>query len=166
MAEMRELPRGAQFVFRGRGDAVAAAGAAFGLALPQTACRATAAASRAALWMGPDEWLLLGDAAEAEDVEQSLSVGLRDHAASLVDVSHRSLMFAVSGPLAAAALNGGCPLDLDERAFPVGMCTRTVFEKAEIVLWRTGSDEFRLGVWRSFAAYVTGAFEQARRGLR
>ena len=34
------------------------------------------------------------------------------------------------------------------------MCTRTVFVKAEIVLWRTAADVFRLEVWRSFTDYV------------
>ena len=40
--------------------------------------------------------------------------------------------------------------------FPVGMCTRTAFAKADIVLWRTGQSTFHLEVWRSFAAYVSG----------
>jgi glucoamylase len=33
-------------------------------------------------------------------------------------------------------------LDLDIEAFPVDMCTRTVFAKADIVLWRTAPDTF------------------------
>ena len=53
-------------------------------------------------------------------------------------------------------LNAGCPLDLDLAEFPVGMCTRTVFAKADIVLWRTRADAFHLEVWRSFAGYVAG----------
>jgi hypothetical protein len=47
-----------------------------------------------------------------------------------------------------------CPLPLDLTAFPVGMCTRTVFAKAEVVLWRTAPETFRLEVARSFARYV------------
>jgi sarcosine oxidase, subunit gamma len=46
-------------------------------------------------------------------------------------------------------------LDLDLSAFPVGMCTRTVLAKAEIVLWRTSQDVFHVEVWRSFADYVS-----------
>jgi sarcosine oxidase subunit gamma len=41
-------------------------------------------------------------------------------------------------------------------AFPIGMCTRTLFGKAEIVLWRTGEAQFHIEVWRSFAGYVWG----------
>jgi sarcosine oxidase subunit gamma len=40
------------------------------------------------------------------------------------------------------------------------MCTRTVFSKADIVLWRTQLDEFHVEVWRSFAGYVTGLLRE------
>jgi sarcosine oxidase subunit gamma len=52
---------------------------------------------------------------------------------------------------------------LDPAAFPVGMCTRTVFAKAEIVLWRTSVDIFRLEVWRSFTDYVARYLAQVAR---
>ena len=71
-----------------------------------------------------------------------------------VDVSHRQVALIVEGPQAVTMLNGACPLDLHPSAFPVGMCTRTVFAKAEIVLWRTGEQRFHLEVARSFARYV------------
>lgn len=77
-----------------------------------------------------------------------------DHPHSLVDVSDRQVGIVVSGPDAEAVLSVGCPLDLDQATFPVGMCTRTVLSKAEIVLWRTGTDSFHLEVWRSFSAYL------------
>jgi sarcosine oxidase subunit gamma len=62
-------------------------------------------------------------------------------------------------------LAAGCPLDLEADAFPVHMCTRTMLAKAEIVLWRTGAEEFRLEVWRSFAAYVSQFLAEAARGI-
>ena len=74
---------------------------------------------------------------------------------SLVDVSDRQVGIVLEGPQAANMLNAGCPLDL-QGAFPVGMCTRTVFAKAEIVLWHTATETWRIEVWRSFAAYLRG----------
>ena len=50
-------------------------------------------------------------------------------------------------------------------AFPVGMCSRTVLGKAEVVLWRTAAQVFRIEVWRSFASYLTGFLEEAARGI-
>ena len=83
--------------------------------------------------------------------------------ASSVDVSHRDTALTVSGPRAAWVINAFCALDLHPAAFPVGMCTRTVLGKAEIVLWRTAAEMFRIEVARSFAPYVWACLEEARR---
>lgn len=152
---LRALLPATRYVLRGSPDVMKAAGQALGLTLSQTPCRAATGGTGglAALWLGPDEQLLLGP--ETSDIGAALLPALRALPHSLVDVSHRQTAFEVSGPQAALLLNAGCPLDLDPSAFPVGMCTRTVLAKAEIVLWRKGQDVFHVEVWRSFADYVT-----------
>ena len=127
--------------------------AALGLTLPSEPCRAARADHGSALWLGPAEWLILASA-EAEGLMAALSAEFGQAPHSLADVSHRQTGIAVSGADAAGMLNAGCPLDLDLAAFPVGMCTRTLFMKADIVLWRTDVARFHLEVWRSFAPYV------------
>lgn len=149
------LPPAVRFAFHGGKTARAAAVSAWRVEFSEEACRAHAAEHRATLWLGPDEYLLLDWAASADlagDLERALA-GL-PHA--LVDISHRQFSLAVRGPRVANMLNAACPLDLDLPAFPIGMCTRTVFAKAEIVLWRRGIEEFHVEVWRSFAGYVSG----------
>jgi sarcosine oxidase subunit gamma len=153
------LPPATRFVFRGREAAIEAATAAFGLALPRTVCRAAEAAERAALWLGPDEWLLVAPDGEGEAIAAAFRAIAAPH--SLVDVSHRNTGLDLSGSEVAAVLNAGCPLDLHLAAFPVGMCTRTLFAKAEVVLWRRAVDRFRLECWRSFAPYVHGVLADA-----
>jgi sarcosine oxidase subunit gamma len=71
----------------------------------------------------------------------------------------------LSGPHAEWLLAAQCPLPLDASAFPVGMCTRTVFSKAEIVLWRTAPDTFHIEVWRSFSRYVVDLLTEIAREL-
>ncbi|HWK48180.1 MAG TPA: sarcosine oxidase subunit gamma family protein [Stellaceae bacterium] len=161
-ASIRALPPAARFVFRGRPAAIETAGIAFGVALPGEACRAATAGDRSALWLGPDEWLLLGPDGSAPAISQSLAKPLAALPHSLVDVSHRQTALEVSGSGAATLLNAGCPLDLDIKTFPVGMCTRTVLGKAEIVLWRVAPTRFHVEVWRSFGAYVWRFLEEAR----
>jgi sarcosine oxidase subunit gamma len=117
------------------------------LALAREAGRALETPEYTALWLGPDEWLLLA------------STGSRiPHAAaaSVVDVSFRQLGLDLCGPAAADALATCCPLDLHEAGFPPGMCARTVFARAEIVLWRRGRTAFRVEIGRSFAPYLRG----------
>ena len=153
-ALVRPLPPATRYVLRGGAQVMTAAGSALGLNISEVACRAAVNGTQAAaLWLGPDEQLLIGP--ESADLTATLIPALRDLPHSLVDVSHRQIALEVSGPHAAAVLNAGCPLDLDLSAFPVGMCTRTVFAKAEIVLWRTSTDVFHVEVWRSFASYLT-----------
>ncbi len=159
------LPPATRFVLRGAAAVSAAAQAAFGVPLPAHACRAQMQGERAALWLGPDEWLLLAPAAEDAAVAASLAAALVSLPHSLVDVSHRQCALRLRGSQAATLLAAGCPLDLDVRAFPVGMCTRTMLAKAEVVLWRTGAEVFRLEVWRSFAAYVAQFLAEATHGI-
>ena len=153
----------ARYVYRGAADLVSGA---FGVDLPVTPMRASCSGERAALWLGPDEWLLLAPDAEADILATSLAAAVAGRPASLVDVSHRNAGLVVAGPKATRLLASGCPLDLDAEAFPVGMVTRTLFFKAEIVLWRTAADVFRVEMQRSFAAYVTGHLGEAARDVR
>jgi len=162
---LRPLPAATRFVLRGGPRALACAGEALGLELPQPALRAVAAAGRAALWQGPDEQLLLAPDAEHAALAARLTAALDGVPHSLVDVSHRQTAFELVGPEAAALLNGGCPLDLSLREFPAGMCTRTVYAKSEIVLWRTAPEVFHVEVWRSFSAYLTGLLAEHARDL-
>lgn len=133
--------------------------ASFPLAV--TACRSSVRADWAALWLGPDEQLLLGPENGAEAFATRLGAALQAVPHRLVDISHRQAAIDLAGPYAADLLNTGCPLDLDPRSFPVGACTRTLLAKAEVVLWRRGEDAFHLEVWRSFLPYVAGLLARA-----
>jgi sarcosine oxidase subunit gamma len=159
---LKLLPPAARFAFYGDASARAALQPAWGVEFSEVPLRAHADATRATLWLGPDEYLLLdfaGGSALA-DLAAALESPLVGIPHALVDISHRQFAIAVSGPHAADILNGACPLDLDLREFPVGMCTRTVFAKADIVLWRRAEDTFHVEAWRSFAGYVSGVLAE------
>jgi sarcosine oxidase subunit gamma len=144
---------------------MAAASEPLGLQISAVACRSAANSERAALWLGPDEQLILAAVDAGETVASQLRVALSALPHSLVDMSHRQLALEVSGASAQTLLSAGCPLDLHLSAFPVGMCTRTVLGKADIVLWRTGPESFHVEVWRSFADYVARFLTEAAREL-
>lgn len=160
---LRQLPAASRLVLRGGPQVLAAAADALGLPRSETACRAVRNNGRAALWLGPDERLLLGPADATQEMNRLLQAALAGMPYSLVEVSHGQAAFELSGARATAALNIGCPLDLDPASFPVDMCTRTVFAKAQIVLWRTGPEMFRVETARSFAPYVTKVLALAAR---
>jgi len=150
------LPPAARFSIRAGPVVAVKIGTALGVPLGSIACRASIAGDKAALWLGPDEWLVLAP--------EDTAVPIAAYApASIVDVSHRSTAIEIAGPRAAWAINAFCALDLHAGSFPVGMCTRTLFGKAEIVLWRTHADTFHIEAARSYAPYVWACLEEARR---
>jgi sarcosine oxidase subunit gamma len=161
---LAEAPPAERFILRG-GDAVrVACGMVFGAEPPTKLGPAGEGEKRAALWLGPDEWLLIADGANAAAVSNVLESVLEGTAHSLVDVSHRQIGLIVSGPAAARVVNAGCPLDLGLKAFPVGFATRTLFDKVEMVLWRRAEAKFHVEVWRSFAPWLAASLAEAAGG--
>jgi len=150
-----------RFILRGNEATLQRASAAFEVELCGPPLRAAAANDRAGLWLGPDERLLLGPEAQEGDIATALAAALGGTPHSLVCVSHRQCGLEVRGNRAIALINSGCPRDLDIAAFPVGACARTVFSKAEIVVWRLAPEQFHVEVWRSFLDYVVGLLAEA-----
>jgi sarcosine oxidase subunit gamma len=151
-AHLSIAPAAARASLRAAPDAVPALSAALGVTLPQSPKTSASQDGRFALWLGPDEWLLIGP--DGTDF-----VGLAGQAGvlhSAVDISHRNIGIVVSGPGAVTAIGSACPQDLTSSVFPIGACSRTVFGKMEIVLFRTGEESYRVECWRSFAEYCMG----------
>ena len=147
---------------RGAAADVAALSAALGVDLPTKPKTSASGNDRTALWLGPDEWLVIDSGTIVRNgmVADAGNSGVPHSAA---DVSHRNTAILVSGSGAAATINTGCPQDLSLTAFPVGACSRTVFGKVEIVLLRTAEDAFRVEVWRSFSDYAFGLLAEGAR---
>jgi sarcosine oxidase, subunit gamma len=153
----------ARFSYRGP-DAVVAS--AFGVAHEGRPLRAVTTGERSVLWLGPDERLLLAPVAASAAIRTAFAAAAAATPHSLVDVSCRNDALIVDGPSVCELIATACPLDLDPQAFPVGMCTRTVFAKAEIILWRQAVDRFHIEAWRSFWPYLTALMTETGRSLR
>ncbi len=122
-----------------------------GVKLPVAPKSSETKGARSALWLGPDEWLVFDqDASVAPDLVKKLD----RFDCSAVDISQRNTAIAVSGTGIENLLSSACPQDLSLRAFQVGACSRTVFGKIEIILWRKQEQEFHIEVWRSFSDYL------------
>lgn len=157
--KLATLPPAHRISLRAPAASADALSKALGLALPQKPKSAAGKGSRTALWLGPDEWLVIDDGAK-DPLEACAGV---EALHSAVGISHRNVAISVTGPGAANTVNAGCPQDLSLAAFPVGACSRTILGKAEIVLLRTGEDAFRVECWRSFSDYVFAFLTEAAR---
>lgn len=109
-----------------------------------------------AVCLGPDEWLLRAPEGTA------LADG-SGAAVAIVDLAERALTITLSGASAHRVIAAGCPRDVAR--LPVGFAGRTVFEGVEVLLERTGEDDFTLDVWRSFAPWLWTALTQAAADL-
>ena len=140
---------------------------AAGFSLHMPINRRTASGERAAMRLGPDEWLLSGPEGATPQIALEVGTALAGLHHSLVDVSHRHVALSVSGARAADVINSGCPLDLAPPAFPAGYATRTLSGKAEVILAKTDDlPSFDIECGRSFAAYVHDFLLEAARELR
>ena len=103
---------------------------------------------RAALGLGPDEYLLIGVA----------GAGAEPGHRSVVDVSAARTSLRVRDR---RALNALCALDLHPRVFTPGCCAQTRLARVPVILWRLDAD-YRVLVSRSHAGHVATALLGAR----
>jgi sarcosine oxidase subunit gamma len=109
---------------------------------------------RAALWLGPDEWLVLGPARSVGDLVAELTSAFDGLHRSIVDVSANRVAIVLGGPDRLEMLASGCTLDLHPRSWRTGMCAQTLFAKAQVILQERGDTTTRVLVRPSFAGYV------------
>ncbi|AZM58448.1 MULTISPECIES: sarcosine oxidase subunit gamma [unclassified Streptomyces] len=133
-----------------------AAGLALGLDLPLEPGTAVRAGEWAALWLGPDEWLVVGPPGTERDVETRIRAAVGEEPVSVTDVSAQRTTLLVSGPCARDLLAHGCALDLHPRAFAPGRCAQTTLARTQVVL--VARDDPRAGFWvlvrSSFAGHL------------
>lgn len=155
---LREIPHLAQVTLRGDpGDAafIAAARAALGFDLPLTPNTVAEAGELSALWLGPDEWLLVGEPDSENDLAARLNAALTGLHASVVDVTANRTVLELSGPSAREVLEKASGLDFRPRAFQVGQCAQTNVARTVAILQLLAPDlVWRIYVRNSFAIYL------------
>jgi sarcosine oxidase, subunit gamma len=143
-------------------------GTVFGADLPIEPNRWTDGHHRAALWLGPDEWLLIADDGEAQAIQRALSETLSvEPWLSIVDVSHNYTSFLVSGSSTRDLLANGCALDLHPSLFGVGDCVQTLLARSRVLL-RAIEDGNAIELWvrNSFAGYTAQWLREIATGFR
>ncbi|WP_329331867.1 sarcosine oxidase subunit gamma [Streptomyces sp. NBC_00663] len=155
---LAELPFLTQLNVRldAKGAAAEAVGLALDLQLPLQPNTVVRAGELTALWLGPDEWLLVAPPGAARDLESGIREAAGDEPVSVIDVSAQRTTLLVTGPRARDLLAHGCALDLHPRAFGAGRCAQTTLGRTQVVLVARG--EPRAGFWvlvrSSFAGYL------------
>lgn len=94
------------------------------------------------IWTAPDQ-MLLAFAHETPDAAATVAART-GQAAYLTDQTDNWCALTIDGPIARAALERMCSLDLHKDAFALNAAARTVMEHLGVLIVRTGADAFLL----------------------
>ena len=148
--------------------------AALGIGLPDRPNTVGSAPGgvRRALWLGPDEWLIVDADGTAEPILATLLGAFEGAPGAAVDVSANRTMLRLAGPAAREILETGCSIDLHSRAFAPGRCAQTTIARTSAILVEVepgddagGGPDYRLLVRPSFAGYLASWLLDAVDGL-
>lgn len=109
-----------------------------------------------ALWLGPDEWLVLAPQGRQESLGKALRHAIGTEGGTVVDLSAHRTTVELTGERASEVLAKGCALDLHPTVFSPGSCAQVLLAQAPILLVTREGDHpaYWLLVRASFATYV------------
>ena len=138
------------------GPGAAAAAELLGVALPTAASAYAKNADTTVIWLGPDEWLVIGTSLAGPELEARLREAVATHGGVTVDVSGQRTTLRLRGSRSRDVLAKGCAMDLHPRAFVEGTAAQTMLGQAGVILLAVNGtgDDYRILVRSSFAHYL------------
>lgn len=163
---LSEWPLASLYVLRGAPDLVAGpVQAVLGLVLPQAVRQTAIGDAGSLLWIGPDEWAIIG----AGENLAALQASLAGQHHQLVEVTDAYAGIEIAGSTCREVLAKLTAIDLHPRAFQPGDAVATNMAKSNIWLWlqpdtaQMDAAAFRLIVRRSHADYLWCLLAEAGR---
>ena len=133
----------------------AAVKSATGVDLPARANTVSSAGQVSILWLGPDEWWVVGPDAERAGLIERLRGGFAGQHTNVTDVSESRTVISIAGPAARDLMKRGVSLDLHPRVFGAGQCAQTSLGKANVLIHQTdNAPVYEVYVLKSFADYL------------
>jgi sarcosine oxidase subunit gamma len=131
-----------------------------GAAFPE-ARMVSAGATGSALWMSPDELLLLCSRADAPAKSAELAQTLSGSHALVAEISDARAMFTLNGTHVREVLAKLCPADMAPGALPVNELRRTKLAQVAAAVWLSDDATAHVICFRSVADYAFGALKAA-----
>jgi sarcosine oxidase subunit gamma len=154
---LRLLPERTQMALRGDAASngfVAAVRQAAGVDLPVRANRAVRGTGADILWLGPDEWLVVGHGVD-DTLQGRLQQALSGQHSLVSDVSSSRAILELRGAGARSVLARGCALDLHPRSFVADDVAQSLLARTHVLLHALDSTPtFHIYVHRSFCDYA------------
>jgi sarcosine oxidase, subunit gamma len=113
---------------------VRVASAPTSVALPPEPNTWVANGDREVLWLGPDEWLVVGPSGREDSIWNELERALGGLHHSVVDVSAARAILELEAPGRLDLLSHGCGIDLHPRSWRDGMCAQTLLARLPVII--------------------------------
>ena len=114
-----------------------------------------------ALWLGPDERLVILPKDQIMTVGMNLERELQGIHYSSVDLSSGQIILDLKGEEVLNILSKGCSVDLHQKYFNVGQCVQTSIDKINVICFPLGNNYIRVIVRRSYSEALIEWFKDA-----
>ena len=159
--EMKEIKPIMKLIIRGKTkDFITAIGKNLNMILPTIANTSTLGETLTALWLSPDEWMVISNETVKEDintykVENDLINNIsKANLGAVTDVSDQFVMINIKGNKVFDLLATGSPFNFNEFKNKKGSVVQTILSHIDVIIHLTEINEVNLLVRRSFSQHL------------
>ena len=159
--EIKEIKPIMKLIIRGKTkEFITAIGKNLNIILPTEANTSTLGEALTALWLSPDEWMLISNKAVSEDtntyeVENNLINNIsKINLGAVTDVSDQFVMINIKGNRVFDLFATGSPFNFNEFKNKKGSVIQTILSHIDVIIHLTEINEVNLYVRRSFSEHL------------
>jgi len=159
--EIKEVKPIMKLIIRGKTkNFITAIGKNLNMVLPTEANTSTSAEQLTALWLSPDEWMLISNKTVNEDnntyqVEDELIKNIsKAKLGAVIDVSDQFVMLNIKGNKVFDLFATGSPFNFNEFKNKKGSVIQTILSHIDVIIHLTEINEVNLFVRRSFSQHL------------
>jgi sarcosine oxidase subunit gamma len=159
--EMKEIKPIMKLIIRGKTkNFITAIGKNLNMILPTEANTSTSGETLTALWLSPDEWMLISNETvnkntNAYEVEDNLINNIsKANLGAVTDVSDQFVMINIKGSKVFDLLATGSPFNFNEFKNKEGSVVQTILSHIDVIIHLTEINEVNLFVRRSFSQHL------------
>ena len=159
--EMKEIKAIMKLIIRGKTKKfITAIGKNLNMILPIEANTSTAGEALTALWLSPDEWMLISNKTISEDtntyeVEDNLIKNIsKTKLGAITDVSDQFVMINIKGNKVFDLFATGSPFNFNEFKNKKGSVVQTILSHIDVIIHLNEINEVNLLVRRSFSEHL------------
>jgi sarcosine oxidase subunit gamma len=133
--------------------------------LPTEANTSTTTNKLTAIWLSPDEWMIVSNELVAKDTnkyelfEMLFNSISKTNLGAVIDVTDQFVQLELKGENIYEIFSAGCPFNFDEFKEKKGSTTQTVLNHTDVILHNKEENVVNLFVRRSFAEHLCSWIE-------